>query len=119
MVFSIGSLCAQESQSKKEKKYQRYENGELVENKYYLERDGQAIKGTDFEMPKMDIKMSEMESRMKDMQKKMDLKMKSSLLDMDSRIEGMMQRCDKMQQDMRNRMNRTMKGKTIPKVKYS
>jgi TolA-binding protein len=136
MVFSIGSLCAQESHSKKEKKYQRYENGELIEDKYYLERDGQAIEGTDFAMPEMDIKMAEMKDRMKDrmkdMQERMDMRMKSKTLDMNNRMEEMMQRSNKMQEDMMKRMNDTNKRMEKqekpdesspkvrpPKVKYS
>jgi len=106
-VFSIGLLSAQ-STSKKEKKYQRYENGELVEDKYYLEKDGKAIEGTDFEMPEMDIKMAEMEQRMKTMQSDMSLRMESRMSEMNKRMEEMQQRSLKMQEEMQKRMNKSM-----------
>ena len=110
ILFCSGLLFAQEeSHSKKEKKYQRYENGELVEDKYYLEKDGARVAGEDFEMPEMDLKMAEMEKRMDNMRLDMDTRMKSRMSDMDKRMEEMMERSQKMQDDMMKRMDNSMK----------
>lgn len=70
-----GSFAFGQSESRVEKKYERYENGELKEDKYYLEENGRAIAGEDFDMPefaemeaKMAAKQAEMEQRMQEMQ---------------------------------------------------
>ena len=96
MIFSIGGIYAQSS-SEIEKRYQRYENGELVEDNYYLERDGRALEGTDFEMP-------EMNSRMNERQASLERKMEERMLDMNKRMEEMKQRSARMQEDMHKRM---------------
>lgn len=90
-----------ESSSHKEKSFQRYENGELVEDKYYLEKDGQRVAGEDFAMPDMDAKM---QGRMNAMQSKMSTMMDSRMSEMNNRMEEMQLRTQKMQADMMKRM---------------
>lgn len=107
LLFCAGIAFGQESSSKKEKKYQRYENGELVEDKYYLERDGKRVAGEDFEMPEMDKKMAEMEKRMNEIQRDMDLRMKSQMESINKRMEEIQKRSRKMQEDMLRRMEST------------
>lgn len=111
----LGGLNAQTT-SKKEKKYQRYENGELIEDKYYLEKDGRAIEGTDFEMPEFsmdsfnmdfDSMSADMDKRMKKMQNKADEMMKSTMSDMNKRIEELQVRTKKMREDMQYRMDKS------------
>lgn len=115
-VFCVGGLNAQSS-TQKEKTYQRYENGELVENKYYLEQDGRAIAGTDFEMPEFSMgsfnmdfeaKSAEMEQRMKEIQSKTNKMMATRMSDMNKRMEEMQARTKKMQMDMQRRMDKSM-----------
>jgi len=98
IFFSIGGIYAQSS-SEIDKRYQRYENGELVEDNHYLERDGRALQGSDFEMP-------EMESRMNEKQARMEKRMDERMSDMNERMEEMKQRSARMREDMHKRMNR-------------
>ena len=98
IFFSIGGIYAQSS-SEIDKRYQRYENGELVEDNHYLERDGRALQGSDFEMP-------EMESRMNEKQARMEKRMDEHMEEMNKRMEEMKQRSARMREDMHKRMNR-------------
>lgn len=106
-VLSFGYLNAH-SESRLEKKYERYENGELVEDQYYLEQNGKVISGRDFEMPnfdklsvKMDAKMAEMNALMENMQAKFDQKR----VEMEQRMSEMKKRSEIMQKDMERRMS--------------
>lgn len=84
LLFST-SLAIAQSSSQIEKKYERYENGKLVEHHYYLEQDGRVVAGEDFNIPQsaafqsidIDKKMHEMELKMNQMQLKIDSKMNS------------------------------------------
>jgi hypothetical protein len=102
----VGGLAfaQNDSHSEIEKKYQRFENGELVENEYYLERDGKRIAGRDFDMPEMDVKMAEMETRMNEMQQNMDVRMS----DMKSRMDAKMKEIQLKQQQMQFKIQERM-----------
>lgn len=96
-----------QTESRTEKKYQRYENGELKEDKYYLEENGRVVQGEDFNTPEfsqmqadMDAKRLEMDQRMQKMQRNADQMMQKARQDMDSRMQEMQQRMNKMQQEM-------------------
>lgn len=105
ILFCGGFVFSQsESRSEREKSYQRYENGELIEDKYYLERDGERIAGQDFEMPDMDVKMAEMEARMNQMQQNMDVRMKSMTDRMNVRMSEIQNRSRQMQIDIQNKI---------------
>ena len=112
-VLSFGYLNAQ-SESKVEKKYERYENGELIEDQYYLEKDGKAIKGNDFEMPsfedfslKMDSKMAEMTARMDQMR-----------MEMDQRMAEMKKRTSNMRLETQRKMSENkVQKETNPRMK--
>lgn len=99
-----GSFAFGQSESRVEKKYERYENGELKEDKYYLEENGRAIAGEDFDMPefaemeaKMAAKQAEMEQRMQEMQQRSEQMMQKAQSDMDLRMQEMDQRMQEMQ----------------------
>jgi len=96
-----------QEESRVEKKYERYENGELIEDKYYLEENGRAIAGEDFEMPELDemqakmaVRQAEMEQRMQKMQQEANERMDKARLDMDKRMNEMQQRMNQMQREM-------------------
>jgi septin family protein len=106
-----GSFAFGQSESRVEMKYERYENGELKEDKYYLEENGQVIAGEDFDTPeflemeaKMAAKRLEMDQRMQDMQMKADQMMQKARQDMDLRMQKMQQRMNQMQQEMDMKM---------------
>lgn len=114
LIFALlgGSVAFAQSESRVEKKFERYENGELKEDKYYLEENGRAIAGEDFDMPefqemqaKMDAKQAEMQQRMQEMQSRADQMMEKAQRDMDQRMQEMQQRMNEMQQRMDQRMN--------------
>mmetsp|Transcript_16731 Transcript_16731/g.19358 ORF Transcript_16731/g.19358 Transcript_16731/m.19358 type:complete len:148 (-) Transcript_16731:91-534(-) len=114
-----GSIAFGQSESRVEKKYERYENGELKEDKYYLEENGQVIAGEDFDTPefaemqaKMDAKRLEMDQRMQDMQIKADQMMQKARQDMDLRIQEMQQRMNKMQKEMDIKMQQQQPAKS-------
>ena len=119
-LLSYGCLNAQ-SESKIEKKFERYENGELVEDKYYLEKDGKVISGQDFETPsfddmkaKMDVKRQEMDARMNDFQLMFDQRM----VDISKRMLEIQNKATKMQTDIENRIQqRKSEIKVKPSVK--
>ncbi|XOV66125.1 MAG: hypothetical protein ACFHU9_10860 [Fluviicola sp.] len=111
-----GSFAFGQSESRVEKKYERYENGELKEDKYYVEENGRAIEGEDFEMPefeemqdKMKVKHAEMEQRMQEMQQRADQTMQKAQQDMDLRMKEMEQRMNEMRQRMDSRMEEMQK----------
>ncbi len=106
-----GSFAFGQSESRIEKKYERYENGELKEDKYYLEENGQVIAGEDFDMPeidemqaKMDAKQAEMQQRMQEMQMRSEQMMQKAQQEMDQRMQEMQKRMSEMQQRMDMRM---------------
>lgn len=108
----VGSSFAfGQEESRVEKKYERYENGELIEDKYYLEENGRAIAGEDFEMPEFDemqtqisARQASMEQRMQEMQRKADERMEKARLDLDKRMNEMQQRMNQMQRDIELKM---------------
>lgn len=109
----FASVNAQ-NESRTEKKFQRFENGELIEDKYYLEENGRTVEGTDFEMPEMsqmqhdmDAKMAEMQQRMNEMQQNSNEMMRTRMQDMDRRMEEMKQRSIKMLEEMELKMNKS------------
>ena len=105
-IFGV-SFAFGQTESRTEKKYQRYENGELKEDKYYLEENGRVIAGEDFDMPefaemeaKMEAKRLEMDQRMQDMQYRADEMMQKAQQSMDLRMQEMQQRMNRMRQEM-------------------
>ncbi len=91
----VGSVHAQ-TETRTEKKFQRFENGELVEDNYYLEENGRVIEGQDFEMPEMDQMQTDMDVKMAEMQQRM--------AEMNRRMEEMKRRSIKMQEEMELKM---------------
>lgn len=100
IALSCIGMASAQTESRTEKKYQRYENGELIEDQYYLEENGRVIAGQDFEVPDFDVQMQAMESRMAEMQVRMDSIMSVNQQRMELRMQEMNQRVQKMQQEM-------------------
>lgn len=97
--FCFVGIANAQTESRVEKKFQHFENGELVEDRYYLEENGQVLQGQDFEMPKnalgnsnMEAKMAEMTQRMNEMQQKMEQRM----TEMENRMSEMRQRSERL-----------------------
>jgi ElaB/YqjD/DUF883 family membrane-anchored ribosome-binding protein len=114
-----GSFAFGQSESRVEKKFERYENGELKEDKYYLEENGRAIEGEDFEMPefeeiqgRMEVKHAEMEQRMQEMQQRADQMMQKARQDMEQRMNEMQQGMNQMQQEMDMKMQQQKPGQS-------
>jgi len=116
-VISVGVVNAQ-SESLKKERYERYENGELTEQDFNVEKDGVPQENYDFEnddffskkpMEGMDGDFSkqfgDMEQKMSEMQQKMSSMMDKQMLAIDARMKEMQQRSEKMQQDMKKRMD--------------
>lgn len=117
-LFFITSVNAQ-NESRTEKKFQRFENGELIEDKYYMEENGRVVEGNDFDLPEMnqmqhdmDSKMAEMQLRMNEMQQNSNEMMRTRMQDMDRRMEEMKQRSIQMQNEME--LNRNKSGSPEP-----
>ena len=108
LLFGGMAFAQVDSHSEIEKKYERYENGELIEDKYYLERDGKRIAGEDFEMPEMDIKMAEMDARMNKMQRDMDVRVAEMQSRMDAKMKEIQSRQKQMQLDIEKRIEEMM-----------
>lgn len=116
-LFGV-SFAFGQTESRTEKKLQRYENGELIEDKYYLEENGRVIEGEDFDTPefqemeaKMAAKRLEMDQRMQDMQRQADEMMQKSQSSMDQRMQEMQQRMNTMQQEMNLKMQEMQPSK--------
>ena len=110
-ICLCGVVNAQ-SESKTQKKFERFENGELIEEKYYLEENGEVIQGEDFDIPElhakeqeMEAKMAEMDHRMKKMQQKSEEIMRIRMKEMDQRMKEMQQRSIQMRQEMELKMH--------------
>lgn len=108
IVLISSSMAFGQSESRVEKKCERYENGELIEDKYYLEKNGQVIAGEDFSTPELDqmqakfaSRQAEMELRMQEMQERSDAMMRKAQQNMNLRMEEMQQRMNEMQQQQR------------------
>jgi septin family protein len=117
-LCSIASLNAQSS-SKKIEMYERYENGELMEERKSATENGVPIDGFDFDAFKAeslgnngmsdmnfdsDAKMAEMDQRMKEMQAKTNSMFKTKMAEMEQRMEQMQGRADRMMLENENRM---------------
>lgn len=101
-VGIIGFAQAQ-STSRDVEIYERYENGELVEQRQSATENGVPIENFDFDKLKRDfqLKFAGMDQKMEEMQRKMDLKAK----EMDKKIQDFEKRSQEMQQRMEQKMN--------------
>ena len=109
----IGFAQAQ-STSRDVEIYERYENGELVEQRQSATENGVPIKDFDFEKAKreMQLKSAEMEQKMDEMKIRMEQKMSEMQRSMDSRKKEMQQRMsdfEKRSEEMHKRMDQRMK----------
>lgn len=117
VMISMGSAFAQINSLKKER-YECYENGELIERDFKVEKDGVPQTTYDFEnddffserskdtmSSSFDSKRIEMDNRMREMQHKADEMIKSVAADMDWRMKEMKRRSEKMQLEIRKRMS--------------
>jgi TolA-binding protein len=109
----IGFAQAQ-STSRDVEIYERYENGELVEQRQSATENGVPMKDFDFEKAKRDIqlKSTEMEGKMEEMQNRMEQKMSEMQRSMDSRKKEMQQRMsdfEKRSEEMHKKMDQYMK----------
>ncbi len=111
-VGLVGFANAQ-STSKDVEVYERYENGELVEQRQSATENGKPIENFDFEEMKrkmlaksaeMDTKLKEMEARMKERSAKMSLDMDKRMKQMEQRMADMEKRSEEMHQRMDQRM---------------
>lgn len=86
--------------------YERYENGELVEQRQSATENGVPIENFDFEQAKrdMDLKTGDMDKRMQDMLKQSELKMDEMMQRMDQKMKEFENRTQEMQQRMELKM---------------
>lgn len=109
--------------------YERYENGELVEQRQSATENGEPIKDFDFEQAKrqMQLKSAKLEGKMKEMgdrfeetrqrmeasmQKKMT-QMEKRMADFERKSEEMHQRMDQRMKEMESKRNEKKNSKTI------
>jgi len=125
LIFALfgAAFAFGQTESRTEKKYQRYENGELKEDKYYLEENGRVVEGKDFDMPEfaqmeaqMAAKQAEMNERMESMERRADEMMQKAQRNMDLRMKEMEQRMNQMRQEMDLKMQE-MQPSQLPETK--
>lgn len=109
LCFGIIGFAQAQSTSRDVEIYERYENGELVEQRQSATENGVPIKDFDFEKAKRDIKLKyaektrNMEERMQKAQQSMDLKvqeMKQKMADFEKRSEEMHKRMDQKMKEI-------------------
>ena len=86
--------------------YERYENGELVEQRQSATENGVPIENFDFDAAKrdMDLKTSDMTKRMDEMVKQSEQKMEEMMQRMDQKMKEFENRTQEMQQHMEQKM---------------
>ncbi|MFT5860314.1 MAG: TolA-binding protein [Flavobacteriaceae bacterium] len=122
LAMSVGAVNAQ-SESLKKERYERYENGELIEQDFNIEKDGVPQENYDFENDSffskkptegMDADFSkqfgDMEQKMAEMQQKMSSTLDEQMRKMDTKMKEMQKRSEKMQNDMKKRMDSKDRG---------
>lgn len=115
-IFCLGMIgfAQAQSTSRDVEIYERYENGELVEQRQSATENGVPIENFDFEKAKRDmqLKSAEMEQKMEGMQKRMELKLEEMQNKMQLKQQEMQQRMsdfEKRSDEMHKKMDQRMK----------
>lgn len=117
-LASVGFVNAQ-STSREIETYERWENGELVEERSSAKENGKPIENFDFDAWKQERQLSadssnssvdfeskkqEMDQRMKEMQAKSEVFFEKKKAEMEIKMNELKKRTDKMELDMQKRM---------------
>lgn len=109
----ISGLAVAQSTSRDVEIYERYENGELVEQRQSATENGKPMENVDFEELKqkmvaksneLDVKLKEMELRFEERQTKMSLDMEKRMEQMEERMADFQNRSEKMHERMDQRL---------------
>lgn len=110
--IGLSGLAVAQSTSRDVEIYERYENGELVEQRQSATENGKPIENFDFEELKrkmvaksneLDAKLKEMEMRFEERQAKMSLDMEKRMADFQKRSEKMHERMDQRLKEMESK----------------
>lgn len=122
-VGFLGNFQAQTT-SRDVEIFERYENGELVEQRQSATENGEPIENFDFEQAKRDMEMKtgDLEKRMEEMRQESVQRMEEMKQQMDQKTQEFEKRTQEMQQQMKLKMkemdsngNQIKDSKTIEK----
>lgn len=114
LCVGIFGFTQAQSTSKDVEIYERYENGELVEQRQSATENGVPIENFDFEKEKREMQLKSagmqesMEKKMEEMKRKMDGKMKEmkqKMADFEKRSEEMHKQMDERMKEMNSKDN--------------
>ena len=121
LCLGIIGFAQAQSTSKDVEIYERYENGELVEQRQSATENGVPIKDFDFEKAKremqsksaeMEKKMDDMKSRMEEKRREIEISMESRMKDMEKRMSDFEKRSEEMHKKMDKKLEKMeSKGK--------
>lgn len=114
ICFGVFGFAQAQSTSTDVEIYERYENGELVEQRQSATENGVPIKDFDFEKLKREMlqKSDQMEQKMGEMSARFEQKRKEFSASMDERVKAMEQRMadfEKRSEEMHQKMDARMK----------
>lgn len=108
-LFCIGIFgCVQAQTTSREVEIvERYENGNLVEQRQSATENGVPIENFDFESAKreMQLKSGDMEQKMEQMRIQSEQRMNEMMKQMDQKMQDFERRSNEMQRSMDQRMN--------------
>lgn len=114
LCFGIVGFAQAQSSEKEVEIYERYENGELVEQRQSATENGEPIKNFDFEKAKRDmqLKSANLEQKMEEMTIRFEQKRKEMARSMDKKMDAMKQRMsdfEKRSEEFHQKMDQRMK----------
>ncbi|MFK7787284.1 MAG: hypothetical protein AB8B56_19330 [Crocinitomicaceae bacterium] len=113
ICFGVFGCAQAQSTSRDVEMYERYENGELVEQRQSATENGVPIKDFDFEKLKQEMvqKSDQMDQRMEEMSARFEQKRKEFSASMDEKMKAMEQRMtdfEKRSEEMHQKMDARM-----------
>ncbi len=123
LCIGIIGFAQAQSTSKDVEIYERYENGELVEQRQSATENGTPIKDFDFEKVKrdmqlksaeMEVKLQEMSDRFEQSRKKMEISMEKRMTDFEKRSEEIHKRMDQRMKEMDSKSKKVEKPTLTP-----
>lgn len=122
ICLSVLGVANAQSTDQKIEFYERYENGELVEQRKSATENGKPIENFDFEevKRKMVLKSAELDVKMKEMETRFEERLTQMSFDMDERKQAMEQRMadfEKRSEEFHKRMDQRMKEEELRREK--